>query len=217
MEFDIKNAVGTCLETYVGNIRLARFLGRGKSGYSYLGKSKDSEYIVKLMHDEPCPYYSFGESNKVDIEVLAYQFLNDLGLPLPKLFMYDLEDRFLVKEYIKGGVATELIASGNAGRVIEQLYKMSNTAKNAGINLDYFPANFISRDGVLYYIDYEYNEYQSEWDLGNWGIYYWANTQGMRQFLNTGDISTLNQSVDSGIPIKHSFEAIVESWNSKFG
>lgn len=122
-----------------------------------------------------------------------------------------------MKEYIKGGVATELIATGKAGTVIDQLYKMSNTAKNAGINLDYFPANFVSNDGILYYIDYEYNKYQAEWDLYNWGIYYWANTEGMKQFLDTGDITTLNQSVDSGLPIKRSFETIVKSWNRKFG
>ncbi|MBN1316260.1 MAG: hypothetical protein JXA42_12355 [Anaerolineales bacterium] len=216
MAFEIKNAAGARLETGLGSIHLTTLLGKGKSGYSYLGRNQDSEVIVKLVHDEPCPYYDFGDGNKTDIEVQAYYLLKDLGLRIPELLCYDLERRFIVKEYIQGMVATELIADGRADQVVEQLYNMSKIVKNAGINLDYFPANFVVKKGILYYIDYEYNPYLVEWDLEHWGIYYWANSEGMNKFLNTGDITALNQSADSGIPIKHSLEALVDDWNNRY-
>jgi hypothetical protein len=168
------------------------------------------------MHDEPCPYYDFGDANKAEIEVQSYYFLSKLGLAIPKLLSFNLERRFIVKEYIQGMVATELIASGRATQVIEQLFKMSQIAMNAGINLDYFPANFVIKNKVLYYIDYEFNPYMVEWDLAHWGIYYWANSEGMLKFLDTGDITTLNQSADSGIPIKDSLKVIVDDWNNRY-
>ena len=213
---DIKNPAGKYLETDLGNIQLTEFLGRGKSGYSYLGKLGDSIYTVKFMHNEPCAYYAFGENNKVELEVQAYRFLNKLHIPLPELITYNPERNFLVKAFIEGVTAPELIAAGKAESVIEQLYRMSNTANDAGINLDYFPANFVASADKLYYIDYEYNEYQTQWDLYNWGIYYWANSRGMKQYLKTGDILNINQSFESGRPIKHSLEAVVETWNNRY-
>lgn len=217
MAFEKHQASGTSLETQLGKIQLVQLVGKGKSGYSYLARSASLNCIAKLMHDEPCPYYSFGDSNKADIEVKAYYFLKDLGISLPKLLAFDLEKKFIIKEYINGIVATELIAGGCQEQVIKQLYEMSAVAKNAHINLDFFPANFVIKEGILYYIDYEFNPYMEEWNLENWGIYYWANKEGMRRYLATGDITAINQSVDSGIPIKRSLEAVVSAWNSQFG
>lgn len=42
-----------------------------------------------------------------------------------------------------------------------------------GLNIDYYPTNFIPQDNVLYYIDYECNVYSDEWNFENWGIKYW--------------------------------------------
>lgn len=217
MAIDIRKAVGEIISTSTGKIHLVDTLGRGKSGYSYLGEFPDSAVVVKLMHNEPNPYYSFGENNKVEIEVNAYQILSDLGIPLPKLISFDLDQNFLVKEFIDGIKAVELIASDEAEAVLEQLYRLAGVAKNAHINLDYFPANFIIREGGLHYIDYEYNPYDPAWDLNNWGIFYWANSAGMRQFLETGDSRAINQSVESGIPIKEPFISLVDKWNNKYG
>lgn len=216
MTIDITDAVGKHLKTELGTISLTRFLGRGKSGYSYLGILNKQKYAVKLMHNEPCSYYSFGETNKVEHEINSYRILESIGLTLPKLKTYDVEKGFLVKEYIGGILATTIIANGEAKKIIEQLYQMSLITRNAGINIDYFPANFVVQDFVLYYIDYEHNQYSPQWDLANWGIYYWANSEGMRQYLRTGDISALNESMDSGIPIKEPLESIVAEWNTRF-
>ena len=43
----------------------------------------------------------------------------------------------------------------------------------AGLNIDYYPTNFVPCDGMLYYIDYECNAYMEEWDFAHWGAQYW--------------------------------------------
>jgi len=59
--------------------------GKGKSGYSYLAQNLEHQYVVKLMHNESCDYYSFGDANKVELEVSAYRALSNLGIKIPKL------------------------------------------------------------------------------------------------------------------------------------
>ena len=48
-------------ESKIGTLRIKRFLGKGKSGHSYLARLNNSSYVLKVMHDEDCPYYSFSE------------------------------------------------------------------------------------------------------------------------------------------------------------
>ncbi len=43
-------------------------------------------------------------------------------------------------------------------------------------NINYFPTNFILQNGVLYYVDYECNDYMEEWNFENWGMKYWSKT-----------------------------------------
>ena len=50
---------------------------------------------------------------------------------------------------------------------------MASLAKDKGLNIDYYPTNFVIQDGLLYYIDYECNQYMDEWSLENWGIKCW--------------------------------------------
>jgi hypothetical protein len=54
---------------------------------------------------------------------------------------------------------------------------IAEKAKAAGLNIDYFPSNFIDSHGKLYYIDYECNAYMDEWSFDNWGIKYWRKAQ----------------------------------------
>ena len=42
--------------------------------------------------------------------------------------------------------------------------------------MDYYPSNFIVNkidNLIYYYIDYEFNLYDSKWYFDNWGIKYW--------------------------------------------
>ena len=41
-----------------------------------------------------------------------------------------------------------------------------------------------TENGVLYYIDFECNEYMEEWNFENWGIKYWSKTPEFIQYLN---------------------------------
>ena len=49
---------------------------------------------------------------------------------------------------------------------------MADAAKKAGLNIDYFPTNFVVKDNLIYYVDYECNQYMDEWNFENWGIKY---------------------------------------------
>jgi predicted Ser/Thr protein kinase len=204
-------------ETSISSFFIRKKLGKGKSGYSYLAEFGNHHYVLKLMHYEPCHYYSFGANNKVDLEVNAYNRLKECNILLPELLVYDAEKNYLVKEYIEGVAASELIASNKINEsIIKQLFKMYRLAKKAGLNIDYFPSNFIIRDQQLFYIDYECNPYSPEWDLPNWGIYYWANTEGFREYLSTGDILFINESPETGKPLKKPFEEEVSAWIKKY-
>jgi len=198
--------------TNLGDLPMLRILGKGKSGYSYLTKHESKYYVLKIMHDEPCPYYSF-DKNKVELEVEAYIKLTDCNILIPELICYDLENDYLIKEFINGETASEIIAQDQVSDpIIQQLFKIYHQVKNAGLNIDYFPTNFIIKEQQLFYIDYECNPYATEWNLPSWGLYYWANSSGFKNFLSTGDSTFINESVNNGIPIKKPFERKVSAW-----
>ena len=208
--------INKLFETNIGTLLIKKLLGKGKSGYSYLAELENQYYVLKLMHNEPCPYYRFGD-NKVILEVDAYHDLRKCNIIMPELLDYNVERKYLVKEYIDGIVAAELIAGYKITEsTLEQLFKIFRLAKNAGYNIDYFPSNFVIQDDRLFYIDCERNPYTPEWDLPNWGIYYWANGKGFREYLTTGDILSINESPETGKPIKKPIEEKVSAWIKKY-
>lgn len=210
---DVANAVGNSITTNFGNLEIVKFLGKGKSGYSYIAKNLDMQYVVKLMHYEACAYYSFGDANKVELEVSAYKILDKSGIKIPKLLDVNIEKNYLVKEYIEGDLVTELIVKDALPDLcVEQVCCMSESLKSQGLNIDYFPDNFVLRDSVLYYVDYEHNHYDAKWDLANWGLFYWANTKGMKAYRETKDPTKINENYNSGVPIKQPFIETVASW-----
>lgn len=152
--------------------KLEKLLGKGKGGYSYLAKIDDKEFVLKQIHHEPCDYYQFG--NKIEAEVNDYQKLLKAGIRIPKLIDVDYEKEIIIKEYINGDVISDLI---NDNQIVEQyipqLDEFASLAYKAGLNIDYYPTNFVVKDGLLYYIDYECNQYMDEWSLSNWGMKYW--------------------------------------------
>lgn len=152
--------------------KIDRLLGKGKGGYSYLAKANNKEYVLKQIHHEPCDYYKFG--NKIEAEKNDYQRLLNAGIRIPKMIDIDLNQEIVIKEYIDGDVIADLIREGQSvEKYIPQLKKMAHLAEEKGLNIDYYPANFVCKDGLIYYIDYECNSYMEEWNLENWGIKYW--------------------------------------------
>ena len=121
-----------------------KLLGKGKGGYSYLMTDGEARYVLKQIHHEPCEYYTFGD--KLQAELHDYETLQNLGIPMPKLLAVD---------------------APRERNMCALLYP-------AGLNIDYYPTNFVPRGGTLYYIDYECNAYMEQWDFEHWGIQYWA-------------------------------------------
>ena len=55
----------------------------------------------------------------------------------------------------------------------------------AGLNIDYFPTNFIVQEGKLFYIDYEGNGYMEQWDFDNWGNDYWWKSPAFLEYVES--------------------------------
>ena len=161
---------------------VVRLLGKGKGGYSYLAQRDGKQVVVKQIHHEPCEYYAFG--NKIEAERNDYDRLKNAGIRIPKMLAIDTENERIVKEYIDGETVFDLIARGStAAEYLPQIREIADTAKAAGLNIDYFPTNFVIRDGLLYYIDYECNSYAEEWSFDSWGVKYWSRTPEFEDHL----------------------------------
>jgi len=152
-----------------------RFLGRGKGGYSYLVTDGHGQYTLKKIHHEPCDYYTFGD--KLASELRDYQTLRDVGIPMPTLLDVDMQQERLLKEYIDGDTINVLVKEGRMQENYrQQLLTMCQKLYAAGMNIDYYPTNFVVEEGFLYYIDYECNPYSDQWNFENWGSKYWEKT-----------------------------------------
>ena len=147
-------------------------LGKGKGGYSYLVEKNGQKFVLKQIHHEPCDYYTFG--NKLESEIRDYETLSKIGIRMPKMLDVDIENERILKEYIHGDTIMEIVERGEMkDTYVEQLKQMCALLYPAGLNIDYYPTNFIPWNDILYYIDYECNQYSDEWNFENWGIKYW--------------------------------------------
>ena len=168
----------------VNNIdyKIIKLLGHGKGGYSYLASSEGKEVVLKQIHHEPCDYYSFG--NKIEAEMNDYRKLSEAGIRIPIMLSIDLNSERIIKEYIEGPTIFEMVRDGlPVEQFVPQVCEMAEKAKKAGLNIDYFPTNFVVRDCLLYYVDYECNQYMDEWNFENWGRKYWSRTQEFEEYL----------------------------------
>ncbi len=153
---------------------IIELLGKGKGGYSYLAEADGTQVVLKQIHHEPCDYYTFG--NKIEAERNDYKRLCDAGIRVPKMIAIDAYTERIVKEFIDGPTVMELTAIGGVtDDILRQVREMAELAKAAGLNIDYYPTNFVLRDELLYYVDYECNTYSDEWSFDNWGKQYWIN------------------------------------------
>lgn len=163
---------------------ILKLLGKGKGGYSYLARAArpGAELcVVKQIHHEPCAYYQFGD--KLAAELADYDRLRAVGVPMPALRDADRQTERLVKEYIEGDTVYRLVLRGALPPdCVEQMRALCRKLYAAGLNIDYFPTNFIPRAGTLYYVDYECNAYMEQWDFEHWGVRYWSRTPEFLQY-----------------------------------
>lgn len=162
--------------------QVIKLLGHGKGGYSYLVSDGEKQYVLKQIHHEPCSYYQFG--NKIEAEINDYNRLKKIGINLPNMIGVDIKNERILKEYIKGDTIFDYVLRNEVKPIyIEQMKKMCEVLYAAQTNIDYFPTNFVVQDEVLYYIDYECNNYMEEWNFENWGIKYWSQTQEFKDYI----------------------------------
>lgn len=152
-----------------------RLLGKGKGGYSYLVTDGKEQYVLKQIHHEPCDYYTFGD--KLASELRDYERLRAVGIPLPKLLDVDSVQERLLKEYIDGDTINALVRQDRMQpSYYHQIEHMCEKLYAVGLNIDYYPTNFVVQDDILYYIDFECNTYMAQWNYENWGFKYWYKT-----------------------------------------
>lgn len=167
-----------------------KLLGKGKGGYSYLALDGNKKVVLKQIHHEPCDYYQFG--NKIEAERNDYCRLQKIGIPMPQMIDVDIRKERIVKEYIDGKTVYEMVLQDALPfDCIEQVKRMCALLYPANTNIDYFPTNFVLQDGVLYYIDYECNDYSDEWNFENWGIKYWSKTPEFLEYVKEHSKTTV--------------------------
>ena len=171
------------LEVNGKNYKLITLLGKGKGGFSYLAELNNELVVVKQIHHEPCSYYQFG--NKIEAEERDYLRLKNADIRMPRMIDIDKRNERIVKEFIDGPTIFELVKEDKSvDQYIVQVKEMELLARKNGLNIDYFPTNFIVKDDLLYYVDYECNDYMDEWNFDNWGIKYWSKTKEFLQYIN---------------------------------
>ena len=158
---------------------IIRLLGKGKGGYSYLVTDGAGEYVLKQIHHEPCDYYQFGD--KLASELRDYDRLRNVGIPVPRLLEVDEKQERILKEYIPGDTIDQLVKEDRMeDGFFWQMEDMCRLLYPAGLNIDYFPTNFVVCGGKVYYIDFECNDYQQQWDFEHWGSQYWWKSEAFK-------------------------------------
>ena len=167
---------------------IIKLLGKGKGGYSYLSQYNKKYFVLKQIHHEPCDYYTFG--NKIQSEINDYNKLRKIGVRMPQMIDVDIEKERIVKEYIEGDTIYNLILKDNMKSCyIDQIKEMCKVLYNSNTNIDYFPTNFVVRGELIYYVDYECNDYMEEWNFENWGIKYWSKTDEFMDYVKNNNYS----------------------------
>ena len=157
-----------------------RLLGKGKGGYSYLVTDGEKEYVLKQIHHEPCDYYQFGD--KLASELRDYERLRKIGIPMPRLLDVDEQQERILKEYIPGDTIDVLVKEDRMeDGFFWQMEDMCRLLYSAGLNIDYFPTNFVLCGGTVYYIDFECNAYMDQWNFENWGSQYWWKSEAFKK------------------------------------
>ena len=152
--------------------QVLKLLGKGKGGYSYLVTDGESEYVLKQIHHEPCSYYTFGD--KIASEIRDYKRLKEIDIPMPRMLDVDIEAERILKEYIQGDTVDQLVLEDRMeDDYYHQIREMCEKLYAANTNIDYYPTNFVVQNGILYYIDFECNDYMQQWDFEHWGNQYW--------------------------------------------
>ena len=185
MEREIFNELTKQKEVY----SLVRELNRVNNGIFYLYAKENNKVVIKELINKIDDEGQF----EIDKELYSYERLESLGIYIPKMIGYNREENIVIKEYLEGKDLLGLIRDEKLSMdKFLELLKYSELLNSDNLNIDYFPNNFIMKDEKLFYINYKVFPYTEELNLRNWGIYYWINSLGIRQYMETGDEKSIN-------------------------
>ena len=187
-------------ETVLG-FTVVKKIGYGKASVSYLVSKDDEKAVLKVMHGKP---YDNGHVFTVEDELKAYDRLCAIGVDVPKMIAFDKEEGILLKVYVEGPTASELIARGDIrDDLYPELFESFLKIESLGSTIDYFPANFVLSQDRFIYIDYEINPLEEAWNFSNWGIFFWFAKEGFARYVSHDhDHSLLVDSKRPGHPLK---------------
>lgn len=179
-----------------------RELWKGKSAESAVYTDGNRKIVVKRFVSRNENYITLDKA--LHVELRSYTTLKEINLSVPKLLSYKDDPPVLIKEFIPGSTAMELLAADHLEPlVIQSIQRIATHVESRGWNIDYFPANFVYQPEhkKLVYIDYEIQQYDPQWNFSNWGSWYWFNHPGFQDFLKSGDGNHINQT-NSFLPLK---------------
>lgn len=147
-----------------------RVLGKQPGGDLYLVTEGGQMFTL-----EECSYLTQEEREKYIAEAVAcYNCLRQIGINVPKLVCADAQAGILMKKYIGGEVASNLILTGALKpENLEQAAAMSKAAEKAGVCLDYFPTNYVVCEKQIYYLRYYCTAYDEKDNFDHRGCKYW--------------------------------------------
>jgi hypothetical protein len=184
-------------------------LERGVENCTYLVKKASNQFICKHLKDLPGET-PLSKEHRFKTEIESYERLRETKIKIPELLEANTEHHYLITEYIEGDLISDLVSCGAmTTEIFMKAFEFSEDLKAHDINLDYFPSNFVVRNGEIYYIDYEVNAYIDEWDFTHWGIYYWLNQEGMKLFNDTDQLDLLHPNQETPKPRTLGFEHTV--------
>lgn len=173
--------------------RRTRILGEGKSAVSLLYTALDGSEQLTLKRYQTKDYNRIPHAAALDFELASWSRMAASGIAVPQLRGFDRDAYVLVKDFVPGSVLIDEVARGTVPEeAFPLLFAMAGQLRRAGWHVDFYPANFVLCEGVLWCIDYEAHPYNAEWGLVEWGLWYWVNAEGIRVTLDNPDAGVLN-------------------------
>ena len=133
---------------------IIELLGKGKGSYTYLiTDDTGTKYVLKKIHHESGSFYNFGSNLQSDIS--SYEsLLNVPECKMPKIIKANLQEEYIIKEFIDGKTIAELIVEENMKEeYLQQMIDMCQVLYKKGLTIDYFPTNYVvinsKNSGVL--------------------------------------------------------------------
>ena len=121
-------------------------------------------------------YFAKKYNNFVDFvkEQQAYKDFKNYGIKNPKLLKVDKKNNILLYEFVDGVKALDAIAKNTIDDSwFEKLFTIYRFARFSKIDIDYRPEQFVMVKDELIYLQHDFMEQNSKYNLENYGLDFW--------------------------------------------